>query len=508
MRSILIFILWMLCVSDSMGFLQYSRFPCPEETKYVSNLYRSVHITNLLDLSKSRSNQNPFVTEMSAAQWSPSSRTESRDDSNSDRFRMLFELDSAISTQDYKSAQELQDKFVEIFGYTPAIGPASLKNFTVAVAGSNGRVGSVVCRLLLRRGCNVIALVRNVDSAENYARLSYEIGAEEVSGDIQAPWVRKSVLLQGTAAMLRYGLGRLRVFECDVLDEQGVRTALAGGADAAIFCATEFDSGLPRFRVPDLFSPDALFAAVDPIFLSSARDAVRRREEAAARRAAGSVDEMGAAIVARAVRRRRLSAALGAASPRIAPFVLLSSADGALDGDLWPPGAVQETKRRGEVSAVAACERTDSIGGAYTAGSALDRSAPARRGHARPRICAGSGPDGAARGLDSPAGPPRGLKRRPPLGSFGPARRPRGVDCEGHDAAGPRRGRPGRGAGAVGGGARRRRGGGGSGCCGVERPARPRPEPPRLGSGWAAARAGRDVAWARPPAPAPKSSTR
>ena len=228
-----------------------------------------------------------FASRVSPIQYSPSLRQDVADDVNSVRFKLLFELDRAVADQDYSKAQALQDKFAEQFGYIPAIGPISLKNFTVAVAGSNGRVGSIVCRLLLRRGCNVIALVRNVDSTENYGKLSYEIGAEDVVGDIQAPWVRKSVLLEGTQAMLGYGLGRLRVCECDVLDEQGVREALAAGVDAAVFCASDFDGGRPRLRAPEVFTAEALFAAVDPIFLSSARDAVRRREEAEARRAAG-----------------------------------------------------------------------------------------------------------------------------------------------------------------------------------------------------------------------------
>lgn len=33
----------------------------------------------------------------------------------------------------------------------------------------------------------------------SYERLSYEIGAEEGIGDIQAPWVRKTVSTRGKA---------------------------------------------------------------------------------------------------------------------------------------------------------------------------------------------------------------------------------------------------------------------------------------------------------------------
>jgi hypothetical protein len=355
----------LLFVFESFGFLHISHVAVSKQNIMSKSLCSRAFQNSLLSnhrciknksMWSARAQRKHVNTFMSTAPQQSLSSTEAFDDSNRDRFHILFELDSAISNQDYMRAQDLQDKFAKKFGYTPAVGPAALKNFTVVVAGSNGRVGSVVSRLLLRRGCNVIALVRNVDSVENYARLSYEIGAEDVRGDIQAPWVRKSVLLEGTSAMLRYGLGRLRVYECDVLDEQGVRAALANGADAAIFCASEFDGGLPRWRAPELFTPDALFAAVDPIFLSSARESANRREEAKARRADGTVDEVGAAILARAVRRRRLSAALGATSPRIPPFVLLSSADGALEGDLWPPGAVQEIKRRGEVRAARARE--------------------------------------------------------------------------------------------------------------------------------------------------------
>lgn len=80
------------------------------------------------------------------------------------------------------------------------------------------------------------AAVRGTEKVEDYARLSYEIGAEEGEYDIQAPWIRKSVEFTGTEAMKSYGIGKLVVVECDLLDEKnGARlTCLFAGAHSAL----------------------------------------------------------------------------------------------------------------------------------------------------------------------------------------------------------------------------------------------------------------------------------
>ena len=58
----------------------------------------------------------------------------------------------------------------------------TLPRVTIAVAGANGRVGSMVCRELLRNHplVTVRALVRSAsDPYQGYGRLSYEVGAED-----------------------------------------------------------------------------------------------------------------------------------------------------------------------------------------------------------------------------------------------------------------------------------------------------------------------------------------
>ena len=55
------------------------------------------------------------------------------------KYRLLFELNNEISRQNYSSAANLQKQFVATYGFTPVMGPMSLKNYTVAVAGANGR---------------------------------------------------------------------------------------------------------------------------------------------------------------------------------------------------------------------------------------------------------------------------------------------------------------------------------------------------------------------------------
>lgn len=127
-------------------------------------------------------------------------------------------------------------------GQVPKVGRKCFAGRTVFVAGANGRLGSRVVRMLLRRGCRVRAAVRGTEKVEDYSRLSYEIGAEEGLGDIQAPWVRKSVEMTATEEMKEYGLGQLIVVECDLMDEKNVARAVKG-VDAVVFCAGSFDRG-------------------------------------------------------------------------------------------------------------------------------------------------------------------------------------------------------------------------------------------------------------------------
>ena len=155
-------------------------------------------------------------------------------DAVAERIRLLWELEDAVQVKDFVKAQELQGSLrtslaLEEDELLP-IGKEVFKGKEILVAGANGRLGAQVVRELLRRGCSVRATVRNTDDVLAFERLSYQIGAEEGLADIQAPWVRKSVEMQGTAQMATYGLGRCTVLECDLMDEKSMAKALVGSS--------------------------------------------------------------------------------------------------------------------------------------------------------------------------------------------------------------------------------------------------------------------------------------
>ena len=130
----------------------------------------------------------------------------------------------------------------------------------MVVAGANGRVGSMVCRHLLRTqpGVRVRALVRSADRTEDYARLSYEVGAEEARYALRPAWSLAPEedgggLAWPTQAQFDpqiqgdYGLERLELVPCELRHEDDLKAALRG-ADAMIYCATDFSAG--RRRIP------------------------------------------------------------------------------------------------------------------------------------------------------------------------------------------------------------------------------------------------------------------
>jgi len=162
------------------------------------------------------------------------------------RVRLLWELEDAVQTRDFEKAQALQGLLRQELaleeGELLPVGKDALAGKLVLVAGGNGRLGSQVVRELLRRGCSVRATVRSSDDVRDFERLSYEVGAEEGLGDIQAPWVRKTVEMSGTAQMASYGLGRLSVVDCNLMDPEAVAKALRD-VDSVFWCASDFDGG-------------------------------------------------------------------------------------------------------------------------------------------------------------------------------------------------------------------------------------------------------------------------
>jgi hypothetical protein len=140
----------------------------------------------------------------------------------------------------------------------------SLKKKRVLVVGANGRLGSLVCRYLLRNNpqTQVVACVHyvgeNSSTSRGYARLSYEVGAEDGVGSIGAAWSAEDRVATFEYAdyMQDYNLKNLRLVECELLDPVQCQT-ICEGVDSVIWCATDFDGNTPRavsgFNIAFLF---------------------------------------------------------------------------------------------------------------------------------------------------------------------------------------------------------------------------------------------------------------
>lgn len=113
----------------------------------------------------------------------------------------------------------------------------SLRGKTVLVVGSNGRLGSMVTRHLLRNHPEVkevIAAVHYVGQATSrgYGRLSYEVGAEDGVGTIGAAWSEdRNASFEYADYMKDYNLNKLRVIEVELLDPVQCMT-IAEGVDS------------------------------------------------------------------------------------------------------------------------------------------------------------------------------------------------------------------------------------------------------------------------------------
>lgn len=133
----------------------------------------------------------------------------------------------------------------------------TLKNKRILVAGANGRLGSMVCRYLLRNhGHEIAELVASVHvvgenspTARGYGRLSYEVGAEDGIGSIGPAWSsakdRTASFRYNGEIMGDYNLNKLRIVECELLDPVECAT-VCENIDAVIWCATDFNGNKPR----------------------------------------------------------------------------------------------------------------------------------------------------------------------------------------------------------------------------------------------------------------------
>jgi hypothetical protein len=129
----------------------------------------------------------------------------------------------------------------------------SLKKKRVLVVGANGRLGSMVCKHLLRNNpeTEVVACVHYIGedspTSRGYARLSYEVGAEDGVGYIGAAWSAEDRVATFEYAdyMKDYNLQNLRLVECELLDPIQCNT-ICEGVDSVIWCATDFNGNQPR----------------------------------------------------------------------------------------------------------------------------------------------------------------------------------------------------------------------------------------------------------------------
>ena len=134
----------------------------------------------------------------------------------------------------------------------------SLRNKRVLVAGANGRLGSMVCRYLLRQHPElreVVAAVHvvgeNSSTARGYGRLAYEVGAEDGAGSIGPAWSsgeeRTATFQYDGQVMAGYNLQKMRIVECELLDPVQCESILSDNdVDAVIWCATDFNGNTPR----------------------------------------------------------------------------------------------------------------------------------------------------------------------------------------------------------------------------------------------------------------------
>jgi hypothetical protein len=129
----------------------------------------------------------------------------------------------------------------------------NLKGKRVLVTGANGRLGSMVCRYLLRNypQTEVVAAVHyvgeNSSTARGYGRLAYEVGAEDGVGTIGPAWSAedRTASFQYSDEMKDYNLKNIRIVEVELLDPIQCNSIMEG-VDSVIWCATDFNGNKPR----------------------------------------------------------------------------------------------------------------------------------------------------------------------------------------------------------------------------------------------------------------------
>jgi hypothetical protein len=220
-------------------------------------------------------------------------------------------------------------------------GLPSLRSKRVMVVGANGRLGSMVCRYLLRQHpelSEVVAVVHRV--AENsftsrgYARLSYEVGAEDGIGTIGTAWNFEGATFQYDDTVMKdYNLNKLRIVECELLDPVQCQSVVQD-VDAIIWCATDFNGNLPR----SIASLDVAF-----LFRAVSRPTKGRVEIEGLENMAGAFK-----LALQEQRNRQENKNSSPKSSSINNFILISMVPEAYENFETPFGEFNAIKRQGE----------------------------------------------------------------------------------------------------------------------------------------------------------------
>jgi nucleoside-diphosphate-sugar epimerase len=197
------------------------------------------------------------ITRLHAEPPDSSTNNNNNDNSNNDEAQRLQEKAQALREQ-IRIMQDQINRDKPPPAPTPIPPPVSttptLVNKRILVTGANGRLGSMVCRYLLRNHpqTEVVAAVHvvgeNSVTARGYGRLSYEVGAEDGIGSIGAAWSsedRTATFQFDSEVMGDYNLRNLRIVECELLDPVQCQS-ICEDVDAVIWCATDFNGNTPR----------------------------------------------------------------------------------------------------------------------------------------------------------------------------------------------------------------------------------------------------------------------
>jgi len=195
----------------------------------------------------------------------------------------------------------------------------------VLIIGSNGRLGSIVTRSILRSPSCPLSVISAVHDYSRVSTLSYEVGAEDGKGTIGPAWSEdREAKFEYTNEMRTYNLARLTVREFELLSPLEV-SVLVKDVDVVVYCATDFNGNKPR----SISSLDVglLFRA----FRNPAK---------------GRVEIEGVRNVLEGITKGKASKEEGRRGYN--EFVLVSVAEGCMDDYVTPLGDFLALKKEGE----------------------------------------------------------------------------------------------------------------------------------------------------------------